>query len=154
MKYYSEVFKTIVGFSDHSIGSATAISAVSLGAKVIEKHFTLDKSLPVPDASFSLDPKEFKLMVEGIRIAEKALGSKNRFDLEPEEIDFKTSITTRLVVKNNVKKGDLVRRDDFDYLRSNKGIDCLKLEEIIYSKASYNKDINEIRELYESDITY
>ena len=154
MKYYSEAFKTIVGFSDHSIGSATAISAVSLGAKVIEKHFTLNKSLPVPDASFSLDPKEFKLMVEGIRIAEKALGSKNRFDLEPEELEFKTSITTRLVVKKNVKKGDLVRRDDFDYLRSNNGIDCLKLEEIIYSKASYNKDINEIRELYESDITY
>lgn len=67
-------FKTIVGLSDHSISSTAPISAVSLGAKIIEKHFILDRKIGGPDSSFSMEPEEFKSMVEAIRDAEKALG--------------------------------------------------------------------------------
>ena len=67
-------FKTIVGLSDHSLGISAPIAAVALGAKIIEKHFILDRKLSGPDAPFSLEPGEFKEMVRSIREAEKALG--------------------------------------------------------------------------------
>ena len=67
-------FKTIVGLSDHSLGISAPIAAVALGAKIIEKHFILDRKLGGPDAPFSLEPVEFKEMVKSIREAEKALG--------------------------------------------------------------------------------
>jgi len=67
-------FKTVVGLSDHSIGSTVAISAVSIGANIIEKHFILDRKLGGPDSKFSMEPGEFKQMVHAIRNTEKALG--------------------------------------------------------------------------------
>ena len=150
---YKGIFNTTVGFSDHSDGIATAIAAVSLGAQVIEKHFAMDRKLPVPDAPFSLEPKDFKAMVDGVRIAEKVRGSKVRNEIEPEEQEFKTAITTRLVLTKKVSKGDLVKEEDFTYLRSPKGISCTKLYEILECGARYTKDIQEIRELHETDIT-
>ena len=69
-----EKFNTIVGISDHTIGSLVPVTSVALGAKVIEKHFILDKSIGGPDVEFSLDFDEFKKMVEDVRNAEKSLG--------------------------------------------------------------------------------
>ena len=73
----SETFQTMVGLSDHTLGSSAAIAAVALGAKVIEKHFILDRNLGGPDAAFSMEPAEFKQMVQAIRDVELALGSVN-----------------------------------------------------------------------------
>jgi N,N'-diacetyllegionaminate synthase len=70
------IFKLNIGFSDHSLGIQASIAAVALGAKVIEKHITLNKKLKGPDHRASLDPKEFKFMTQGIRIVEKTLGDK------------------------------------------------------------------------------
>ena len=67
-------FKTVIGLSDHTLGISVPIASVSLGAKIIEKHFILDRKLGGPDASFSLEPDEFKLMVKAVRETEKALG--------------------------------------------------------------------------------
>ena len=153
INHYKGIFNTTVGFSDHSDGIATAIAAVSLGAQVIEKHFAMDRKLPVPDAPFSLEPKDFKDMVDGVRIAEQVRGIKTRNEIEPEEQGFKTAITTRLILKNRVNKGDLVKEADFTFLRSPEGISCTKLYEIIDCGTRYTKDIQEIRELHESDIT-
>jgi len=69
-----EVFGELYGFSDHSIGYLAAIAAVAMGAKFIEKHFTIDKSLPGPDHKLSADPREMKALVDGVRYIEKALG--------------------------------------------------------------------------------
>jgi len=69
------IFKLPVGYSDHTLGIEIAIAAVSLGAKVIEKHFTLDRGLPGPDHKASLEPDELKAMVKAIRNVEKALGN-------------------------------------------------------------------------------
>lgn len=71
----AQTFGCKVGLSDHTMGNAVAIAAVALGARVIEKHFILDKCIGGPDASFSLTPDQFKSLVDGIRVAEQALGS-------------------------------------------------------------------------------
>ncbi|WP_018969625.1 N-acetylneuraminate synthase family protein [Rubritalea marina] len=124
IELYQKMFNKIVGFSDHSDGVYTAIAAVAKGAKVIEKHFAIDKTLPVPDSPFSLDPDEFKNMVEGIRITEKAIGSLPRTRLESSESEFKQSILYRLFAKKDIKRGESLSVDDVDFLRYPEGIDC------------------------------
>ena len=74
IKDFKERFNVIPGLSDHTLGIIAPIVAVSQGAKIIEKHFILDKSIGGPDSSFSLDENEFKSMVDAVRSAEKALG--------------------------------------------------------------------------------
>ena len=73
--HLSETFGVPAGLSDHTLGVSVPIAAVALGARVIEKHFTLSRSQPGPDSAFSLEPDEFRMMVESVRVAEKALGS-------------------------------------------------------------------------------
>lgn len=77
-------FGVPVGLSDHTMGLAAPVAAVALGACVIEKHFTMDRSVPGPDSTFSLEPAEFKLMVDTVRVAEKALG-ETRYQLSEKE---------------------------------------------------------------------
>ncbi len=72
----ANAFGTIAGLSDHTTGSAVAIAAAALGAKIIEKHLILDRNLGGPDSQFSMEPSEFRAMVNDIRIVEKAVGSK------------------------------------------------------------------------------
>ena len=74
LKELRKIFNTIVGISDHTIGSLVPVTSIGLGAKVIEKHFILDKSIGGPDVEFSLDFNEFKKMVDDVRTAEKSLG--------------------------------------------------------------------------------
>jgi len=139
METYSKMFGCITGFSDHTDGIAVALAAVSLGAKVIEKHFVLDKNIPSPDAASSIEPKEFKELVSGIRAVEKSTKKNFRTEIYPEEQSFKDIILYRLILKENKKKGEIVTKDDFNYLRSAKGIDC-RMENTLSGK-KYAKDI-------------
>ena len=93
--------------SDHSPGSLIALSSVVLGAKMIEKHFTIDHNLPGPDHWFSEDPKSLKNWVSSIRVAYELLGSG---ELEPTKHELKMRILARrsLVSLKNIKKGDLL----------------------------------------------
>jgi N,N'-diacetyllegionaminate synthase len=97
-------FKLPVGFSDHSLGSIASIAAVAIGAKVIEKHITIDKRLVGPDHKSSLNPSEFKLMVDDIRIVEKILGSeiKHVTTSEKKNINIvrKSIVASRFIKKN------------------------------------------------------
>jgi len=72
--HLADAFGVIAGLSDHTLGIAVPIAAVALGARIIEKHFTLSRAVPGPDSAFSLEPQEFKQMVDGVRVAERALG--------------------------------------------------------------------------------
>jgi len=72
--HLSETFDLPVGLSDHTLGISASVAAVALGACIVEKHFTLSRDVPSPDAAFSLEPHEFKAMVDAVRVAEKALG--------------------------------------------------------------------------------
>ena len=152
MDQYKNEFGCIVGFSDHSSDIYAPIVATALGAQVIEKHFALDCKLPVPDAPFSLEPKDFKRMVEGIRATEQLLIKDDREKLQQEEYQFKESILYRLVAKRRLISGQLIQADDFKFLRHRSGINCKRLSLFLKEKAIYKNDIAEGELLLIGDI--
>lgn len=140
MNLYKEMFGSPVGFSDHTLGIYAPVVAVSQGAKVIEKHFTLSRDLPVPDASFSLEPEELKQMVEGIRAAEQMLQPSYRLEIEQEEKAFKNAIKTRLVLIRDKKKGEKLNYNDVIFKRASAGIDCAELDDLLDKRSSFVKN--------------
>jgi len=115
-----ETFGVNVGLSDHTLGNDVAIAAVALGAEVIEKHFILDRYLGGQDASFSIEPAEFKSMVNSIRNVEKALGKVNYQITEKVE---KSRIFSRsLFVVENIKKGELFTEKNVRSIRPGYGL--------------------------------
>ena len=96
-------FKVRVGYSDHSKGIDVPIAAISLGAEIIEKHFTLDKKMEGPDHKASLDPRQLKSMIKNIRAIETALGKKKKLLLDQKKIEM--SLENQLSLKESSKKG-------------------------------------------------
>ncbi len=120
MQNMADTFQVPVGLSDHSMGSVGAITAVALGAKVIEKHFCLGRELENPDASFSMNPFEFKQMVFDIRQAERAIG-KVKYGTakqEKENVIFRRSI----FCVENIKKGELFTEQNVRVIRPGYGL--------------------------------
>ena len=115
-----ETFGTEVGLSDHTLGVTVPISATILGAKVIEKHFILDKSIKTPDSEFSLDKDEFKFMVKSVREAEKSLGNID-YKLDERKIERRKYARSLFVVKN-VKKGEMITSENVRSIRPSDGI--------------------------------
>ena len=103
----ASAFKVPVGFSDHSIGNLIPVAAVSLGAAVIEKHFTLDKSLEGPDHILSADSEEMGKLVRDIRIIERALGSGIK-TIKPSEYDTINLFRKSIFAKVDIKKGTII----------------------------------------------
>lgn len=120
MQNMGEVFGVPVGLSDHSMGSVGAITAVALGAQVIEKHFCLDRSIENPDASFSMNPMEFQQMVKDIRQAELAIGSVNYGITEQEKANmvFRRSI----FCVNDIRKGEKLTEKNIRVIRPGYGL--------------------------------
>jgi len=106
----ASAFKVPVGFSDHSIGNLIPIAAVSLGAKVIEKHFTLDKCLEGPDHILSADPEDMARLTRDIRTIERALGSGIK-TIKPSEYDTINLFRKSLFAKVDIKKGVVITED-------------------------------------------
>lgn len=144
MDVYGRMFGCVVGFSDHTPDIYIPIIAVARGAKVIEKHFAMSRTLPVPDAAYSLEPNEFKKMVEGIRAAEVSIGMDYRIEIQPEENAFKNRIRTRLVLNKNKKAGEQLQLDDIIFLRAPYGLDCNEMDGIIERKILVDMSKNEI----------
>lgn len=133
---YKAMFNNPVGFSDHTLDIYISIAAVSIGAKVIEKHFTLNRNINTPDAQISLEPIEFKRLVEGLRDVEKSLKYKERIDIEKEEEAFKEAIIYRLIINKTKNVGDAFAVDDFVFKRHYEGIDCREMDYVLkYMKA-------------------
>lgn len=109
-----------VGLSDHSMGDVVATTAVALGAKVVEKHFILDRSLGGPDAAFSMEPQEFKQMVQRIREVEKTIGSVN-YKLSEQTLKNRTFSKSLFVIKD-AKVGDIITEDNVRAIRPGYGI--------------------------------
>lgn len=116
-----EKFKTIVGFSDHTMGIEAALASVALGAKYLEKHFTLNRNLPGPDQKASLEPGEFKKMVEAVRNTEMALGSGIKKPV-PAELENKKVIIRKIVSQKFIKKGEILNEGNIAFKRAKGGL--------------------------------
>lgn len=132
-----ETFKTVVGFSDHTMGISVPIAAVSLGAKIIEKHFILDRKLGGPDAMFSSEPEEYKAMVKAVREVETALGSVN-YELS-EKTKRSREFSRSLFVIKDVKKEECLTFENIRSIRPGFGLHPRYLNDIIGKRA--RKDI-------------
>jgi N-acetylneuraminate synthase len=135
----ASTFGLRVGYSDHTIGISVPIAAVARGAEVIEKHFTMDKSLPGPDHRASLDPVELKTMVTTIRQVEEALGQAKKTPT-PSEIENRDIARKSLVAIKDIQSGEIFSEDNIDAKRPGTGISPLKYWDWIGKKAE--KDFN------------
>ncbi|HZR56178.1 MAG TPA: pseudaminic acid synthase [Terriglobales bacterium] len=126
-------FGVPVGLSDHTMGFVVPIAALALGACIIEKHITLSRSVQGPDAAFSLEPHEFKAMVEAVRVAEKAMG-KAQFGASAYE---QSSLTFRrsLFVVQNVRRGEMFDSENVRSIRPAQGLHTRHLPEVIGRRA-------------------
>lgn len=131
--YMKEKFDTVVGLSDHTTGIVAPVAAVALGARIVEKHFILDRKLGGPDAAFSLEPAEFKNMVEGIRNAEKALG-KAAIEINDKIKKSRTFARSLFVVKD-IKAGEPLTEENVRSIRPSHGLHPKYLKQIIGKKA-------------------
>lgn len=122
-------FGVPVGLSDHTMGIAAPVAAVALGACIIEKHLTLSRSTPGPDSAFSLEPHEFKAMVDAVRIAEKALGEV-RFGLSGKE-EASRAFRRSLFVVQDVKKGEAFTAANVRSIRPGHGLHPRYLTEVL-----------------------
>ena len=136
-----DAFKLDIGYSDHTQGIEIPITAVAMGAKVIEKHFTLDKTMKGPDHKASLEPIELKAMVKAIRNIEKAMGNGIKQASTSEKKNI--SIARKSVVASrNIKKGELFSEENIVAKRPGSGISPMRWNEIIGLNASrdFKKD--------------
>jgi pseudaminic acid synthase len=122
-------FGVEVGLSDHTLGIVAPVVAVSLGARIIEKHFILDKSIGGPDASFSLDEKEFAEMVTAVRQAEKAVG-KVTYELT-EKVKASRKFSRSLLVVKDIKAGEAFTEENVRSIRPGYGLHPKYLKDII-----------------------
>lgn len=129
-------FNTVVGLSDHTIGDTIAIAAVSLGAKILEKHFILDRTAGGPDAQFSMEPSEFKSMVNSIRTVEKAFG-KISYDLSEKVLKSRVFSRSLFVIKDIVA-GDEFTTENLSSIRPGHGLPPKFLNDILGKQAKIN----------------
>tara|TARA_A100001015_G_scaffold276829_1_gene335454 strand:- start:2569 stop:3627 length:1059 start_codon:yes stop_codon:yes gene_type:complete len=121
-KKYPEI---VWGYSDHSIGTHACSVAVALGAKVIEKHFTLDRKMEGPDHWFSSDPDELKQLVDDIRKTEISMGT-GIIEVTKDEIKSRQIMRRKIVAKKNIDKGEVLSLDNISFKRSVSGLDVSK----------------------------
>lgn len=116
-----DAFHLPVGYSDHTIGREVAVSAVALGAKIVEKHFTLDCRMDGPDHAASTEPKVFSELVMAIRTVETCLGTGVKKPTSAEKQISKV-VTKRIVAKTEIHEGELLTKDNVTIKRSNQGL--------------------------------
>lgn len=127
-------FGVKVGYSDHTKGIEVPIAAVAMGADVIEKHFTLDRTLPGPDHKASLEPNELNAMVDAIRNIEQALGDGQKHVSVSEEKNMAIARKS-IVASKDIKRGELLTEENLTTKRPGSGISPMRWEEVIGTKA-------------------
>lgn len=146
MKTLESTFGLPVGFSDHTVGIEIPIAAVALGAKVIEKHFTLDKHMDGPDHRASLEPDELRAMVRAIRNVEKAMGDGVK---KPSlsELKNKPIVRKSIVTARDIRKGETFTEEKITVKRPGTGISPMKWHNVIGKKAKRDFGKDEVVEL-------
>ncbi|MGH3608519.1 MAG: N-acetylneuraminate synthase family protein [Pseudonocardiaceae bacterium] len=132
MATMEQAFAVPVGLSDHTTGVAVPIAAAALGAAMIEKHYTLDRTMPGPDHSFSLEPDELKELVSGVREARQALGDGVKAGPSPEERDDLYRVARRsLVATRDLPRGTVLERHMLTTKRPGLGIAPRELDRVV-----------------------
>jgi sialic acid synthase SpsE len=126
--HLADAFGLPVGLSDHTLGIAVPVAAVALGACIVEKHFTLSRAVQGPDSAFSLEPHEFKAMVEAIHIAEKAIG-KVSYEVTDHEVASRVFRRSLFVVKD-MKEGQEFTQENVRSIRPGHGLHTRYLNSI------------------------
>jgi len=129
----ADTLNTVVGLSDHTLGISAPIASVALGAKIVEKHFILDRKMGGPDAAFSMEPDEFRSMVEAVREVEKALGTVN-YDLT-EKTKRSREFSRSLFAVKDIKAGKSLTEENVRSIRPGFGLHPRYLGQIIGKKA-------------------
>jgi pseudaminic acid synthase len=134
--HLAEAFGVVAGLSDHTLGSAVPVAAVALGANLIEKHLTLSRSTPGPDSAFSLEPSEFKRMVDDIRVTERALGSVH-YGVSQREAASRIFRRSLFVVAD-IKAGEPFTSKNVRSIRPGHGLHTRHLGELLTRKAAHD----------------
>ena len=132
-----------IGYSDHTLGIEISIAAVAMGATVIEKHFTLDRSLPGPDHAASLEPDDLKAMVSAIRNIEKAMGNGIK-EPSPSEIKNIPIVRKSIVAKMSIKKGELFTEENLTVKRPGTGISPMGWDTVIGKAATSDYEMDDL----------
>ena len=145
MQTISREYGVAIGYSDHTSGIEVSIAAAALGARVIEKHFTLDRALPGPDHKASLEPNELAALVKAIRNIEIALGDGSKM---PSNGENKNKLIARksIVARREIHSGDSFTEDNLTTKRPGTGISPMKWYEILGQTASRDYQSDEIIE--------
>lgn len=147
MASIADAFGVDIGYSDHTLGIEIPIAAVALGATVIEKHLTLDRSLPGPDHRASLEPDEFAQMVRAIRNIEQAIAGDGIKRPSPSEARNRPIARKSIVAARAIAKGELLNVDNLDTKRPGTGISPMRWDEVIGKPASRDFQMDELIEL-------
>ena len=151
IKTMKESFKLLVGYSDHMQNDIGCVISVAMGACVIEKHFTLDKTLPGPDHSCSATPSEFSALVRDIRVAENIIGDGIKIP-SPVEVINAAGMRRSLVAKKAIKKGQIFTSENVTLKRPASGISPQYYDQVIEKIASQDIDIDMVLQM--SDIEW
>ena len=136
-----------IGYSDHTLGIEVPIAAVALGATVIEKHFTLDKTLPGPDHKASLEPDELKAMVMAIRNIEKAVAGSGLKEVSASEVKNKPIVRKSIVAAKRIVKGEFFTVENLTVKRPGMGISPMQWDEVIGKTAKKDFEEDDLIEL-------
>ena len=141
MIFMKDILNQQVGYSDHTLGNDVAIAAVAAGAKVIEKHFTLDKKMVGPDHKASIEPDELRKLVISIRNVEKAMGSYNKFVSASERKNIDVARKS-IVASKKINKGELFSEENITTKRPGIGMSPMKWNDVIgkVAKKNYEED--------------
>lgn len=137
IKDFEDRYNVVSGLSDHTLGITAPIVATCLGARIIEKHFILDRSIGGPDASFSLNESEFTAMVKAVRETEKAIGKVN-YSLTEKQIKSR-EFSRSLYIASDLKKGDVITSENVKSVRPGFGLHPKYLEQILGKRV--NRDL-------------
>ena len=137
LKFFQKRFKCNVGFSDHSLSLVTPSGAVALGAKIIEKHFTISRKLKGPDHKSSLEPSELSIMINNVREMEKALGKIEK-KITKSEKKNRNIIRKSIVAGIDIKKGERFSYKNLAFKRPGYGISPMNVKKILGKKSKKN----------------
>ena len=132
--HLAQAFDVPVGLSDHTLGIAVPVAAVALGACIVEKHFTLSRDVPGPDSAFSLEPQEFREMVEAVRVAEQAVGTV-RYDVTEREQASRVFRRSLFVVQD-IKAGEVFTEENVHSIRPGYGLHTRYLDNVLGRRAA------------------